>query len=101
MAGWLQISNLLLGGALMKLKRVSSFVLAAMLAVFSVVGVFAQTPVEPETVTIPAFNTASIISGAMGIAGVFLSLILTVTVVRLAPKFISGIRRSLGAAAGR
>lgn len=76
-------------------------VLSFLLAAVGVVGVAAQEPVEPETVTIPAFDTGAVIEAGMGIVGSFFVLILTMAAIRLAPKLISAVRRSLGAAVGR
>ena len=87
------------GGADMKGRKVfNGLVLATILALSLVVPTFAQS--EPVTVTIPEFSTTSIVSMGMTVAGSFFVLLLTLFVLRVTPRFIAFIRRSLGAASG-
>lgn len=80
------------------MKRVALALCVALMAVFGVVGVVAaQDPIEPVTVTLPAFDTTAIITVAMGIAGSVLILLVTMAAFRAAPAIVRAFRKLFGA----
>lgn len=83
----------------MKFNRAVSLLVVVLLLALTAIPVFAQDA-EPVTVTIPGFSTSSVVSTGMAVAGSFFTLLLTLFVIRVAPRFVSFIRRSFGAAAG-
>ena len=79
-------------------KVIQVVLVAFVLTVGGVVPALCQS--EPVTVTIPSFSTDAIVTMGMNVAASFFVLLLTLFVLRVTPRFIAFIRRSLGAASG-